>query len=220
MSKKSSKLSIPRKYKNDKLTSVEFNEVVDTINNLVDDVDENGTADAEVVEQLSSQIEELNSYINTQVSPSIDELLSYSRELLGATISNKSYIDTLLEESANLLHVSQGHETRITTVEDLLSSSQRLVESLGLTAHDIPTTNNNVQQDIDSLLAQSAALLDAINTKHEEAISYTETSYTRMKEYVDDSYSRLYGYVEDTTLTFTVEGLRPTYGDNTTINEE
>lgn len=208
MSKKSSKLSIPRKYKNDKLTSVEFNEVVDTINNLVDDVEENGTADAEVVEQLSSQVNELNSYISTQVTPSIDELLSYSRELLGVTKSNKSYIDTLLERSASLLNVSQGHETRITTVEDLLSSSQKLVESLGLTAYDIPTTNNNVQQDIDSLLARSSEILGKIN--------YIETTYatkTYVNENIQTSYNRMYSYVEDTTLTFTIEGIK----DNTQV---
>lgn len=223
MARRSKRLNIDKKYKGDRLYSAEFNEVVDTINDLVDDVAENEANDnlnTEIISSyVTSYVGEVTSYIESYVSPSIDELLARSSELLGLTTSNKQSIDSLLEQSAQLLGISQSHETRITSVEDLLSSSQKLIESLGITATDISTTNNNVQQDIDTLLAQSAALLDAINTKHEEAISYTEASYTRMKEYVDTSYGRLYDYVEDTTLTFTVEGLRPTYGDNTTINE-
>lgn len=224
MARRSKKLSIVKKYKNDKLTSGEFNEVVDTINDLVDDLSYNEAHDNEAIEIMSSYmssyindltsyistyVSEVTSYIESYVSPSIDDLIEQSKVLLNITDNQTTSIEGLLEQSAALLNISQNHETRISSAEELLAASQQLLNEInGRTAYDIPSTNGNVQQDIDTLLAQSAALLGVIETTKSESYNYTNVKFDNMKEYVDNSYNRVYSYVEDTTLTFTIEGIR------------
>ena len=217
MARRSKRLNIDKKYKGDRLYSAEFNEVVDTINDLVDDVAENEANDnlnTEIISSyVTSYVGEVTSYIESYVSPSIDELLIRSSELLGLTTSNKNSIDALLEQSATLLGVSQNHETRITTAEELLAASQELLNEInGRTAYDIPSTNGNVQQDIDSLLSESRRLLGIINDVKDDSYSYINTKIIDVKEqcytHTNTSYNRMYSYVEDTTLTFTIEGMK------------
>lgn len=220
---RSKRLRVPKKSKGDLLTSYEFNEVVDVINDLTYDVSyvsEDTTYITSYIEDkiayvddqvsyINEKVTYVESYIETEISPTIDELLDRSSKLLGITSYNTNSIEGLLAQSAALLGVSQNHETRITSAEELLAASQELLNEInGRTAYDIPSTNGNVQQDIDSLLAQSAALLGVIETTKAESYNYTDIKYDNMKEYVDNSYNRMYSYVEDTTLTFTIEGIR------------
>jgi septal ring factor EnvC (AmiA/AmiB activator) len=193
--KRVEKINIDDKVRGNKLTAEEFNEVKNTVNELIDTHDD----DLDDVEQS----------IET-VQLSIDDLLSQSSQLLSYVNDNKNGIDDLndlLRETAYMLDVHErriitdedllnasvrlvnNHEMRITTVEDLLASSYNLLD--GIDASDIPTTNSNVQQDIDELLLSSQTLLSYFNTEKED-----------IRQYVDDSYNRLYRYVEDTTLTF------------------
>jgi len=199
-------------YVDDKLTYVD--DKLTYVDDKLTYVDETLTHVDQTLTYVDDKVSNITSYVETEISPSIDELLDRSSKLLGITSYNTTSIEGLLAQSAALLGVSQNHETRISSAEELLAASQQLLNEInGRTAYDIPSTNGNVQQDIDTLLAQSAALLGVIETTKSESYNYTNVKYNDMKEYVDNSYDKMYSYVEDTTLTFTIEGIR----DNTYV---
>ena len=166
------KLNIPRKFKGDKLHALEFNDVVDKINEIKNHL--NGPVHDVIINTTSYILDKIN---KTHIALSADKI-----PLVDG--STKSILDELNSIQEKLEITNSQLSSNSSSVEYILSNLDSIGETLGIHTNKIEEIEkelNDVDDKIDS--------------------SYTKAIVTA-KDYADSSYKKLYTHINDTTLTF------------------
>lgn len=166
------KLNIPRKFKGDQLYALEFNDVVDKINEIKNHL--NGP--------VHDVITNTTSYILDKINKAHSTLSADKIPLVDG--STKSVLDELNSIQEKLEITNSQLSSNSSSVEHILSNLDSIGYALGIHTNKIEEIEkelNDVDDKIDS--------------------SYTKAVATS-KDYTDSSYERLYTYINDTSITF------------------
>ena len=166
------KLNIPRKFKGDQLYALEFNDVVDKINEIKNHL--NGPVHDVITNTTSYILDKINKAHST---------LSADKIPL-ADGSSKSILDELNSIQSKINTTNSQISSNSSSIEGILTNLDSIGETLGIHTNKIEEIEkelNDVDDKIDS--------------------SYTKAIVTA-KDYADSSYERLYTHINDTTLTF------------------
>ena len=181
------KLNIPRKFKGDHLYALEFNDVVDKINEIKNHL--NGPVHDVIINTTSYILDKINkahSTLSADKIPLVDG-------------STKSVLDELNSIQEKLEITNSQLSSNSSSVEYILSNLDSIGYALGIHTDKIEEIKNELN-----------AVDDKINSSYNNAVAtskeYTDSSYNNAvassKEYTDSSYERLYTYINDTTITF------------------
>ena len=181
------KLNIPRKFKGDQLYALEFNDVVDKINEIKNHL--NGPVHDVIINTTSYILDKINkahSTLSADKIPLVDG-------------STKSVLDELNSIQEKLEITNSQLSSNSSSVEHILSNLDSIGYALGIHTNKIEEIEkelNDVDDKIDSSYNKAVAL----------SKDYTDSSYNKAvassKEYTDSSYERLYTYINDTSITF------------------
>ena len=166
------KLNIPRKFKGDQLYALEFNDVVNKINEIKNHL--NGPVHEVIINTTSYILDKINkahSTLSADKIPLVDG-------------STKSILDELNSIQEKLEITNSQLSSNSSSIEGILTNLDSIGETLGIHTNKIEEIEkelNDVDDKIDS--------------------SYTKAIVTA-KDYADSSYERLYTHINDTTLTF------------------
>ena len=166
------KLNIPRKFKGDHLYALEFNDVVDKINEIKNHL--NGPVHDVIINTTSYILDKIN---KTHIALSADKI-----PLVDG--SSKSILDELNSIQEKLEITNSQLSSNSSSVEYILTNLDSIGYALGIHTNKIEEIEkelNDVDDKIDS--------------------SYTKAIVTA-KDYTDSSYKKLYTHINDTTLTF------------------
>ena len=181
------KLNIPRKFKGDQLYALEFNDVVDKINEIKNHL--NGPVHDVIINTTSYILDKINkahSTLSADKIPLVDG-------------STKSVLDELNSIQEKLEITNSQLSSNSSSVEHILSNLDSIGYTLGIHTDKIEEIKNELN-----------AVDDKIDSSYNNAVAtskeYTDSSYNNAvatsKEYTDSSYERLYTYINDTTITF------------------
>ena len=166
------KLNIPRKFKGDQLYALEFNDVVNKINEIKNHL--NGPVHDVIINTTS--------YILDKINKAHSALSADNIPL--ADGSSKSILDELNSIQSKINTTNSQISSNSSSIEGILTNLDSIGETLGIHTNKIEEIEkelNDVDDKIDS--------------------SYTKAVATS-KEYTDSSYEKLYTHINDTTLTF------------------
>lgn len=166
------KLNIPRKFKGDKLHALEFNDVVDKINEIKNHL--NGPVHNVIINTTSYILDKIN---KTHIALSADKI-----PLVDG--STKSILDELNSIQSKIDTTNSQISSNSSSIEGILTNLDSIGETLGIHTNKIEEIKNELN-DVD----------DKIDS------SYTKAIVTA-KDYADSSYEKLYTHINDTTLTF------------------
>lgn len=169
-------LIIPRKFKGDTLHALEFNDVVDKINEIRRHL--NGPVHDTITETTSYILGKIN---NVQLSLRADTIPINEN-------STKSILDELNEINIKLNSSDEKISTNSSNINDILSNLDSIGETLGIYGNEI----NDIKEELNTVD-------DKIENSYNAAV---QSSVEQAKEYTDESYTRLYTHINDTTLTF------------------
>ena len=181
------KLNIPRKFKGDHLYALEFNDVVDKINEIKNHL--NGPVHDVMINTTSYILDKIN---KVHISLSADKI-----PLVDG--STKSILDELNSIQEKLEITNSQLSSNSSSVEHILLNLDSIGYTLGIHTDKIEEIKNELN-----------AVDDKIDSSYNKAVAtskdYTDSSYNNAvatsKEYTDSSYERLYTYINDTTITF------------------
>ena len=166
------KLNIPRKFKGDQLYALEFNDVVDKINEIKNHL--NGPVHDVIINTTSYILDKINKAHSTLSADKIPLVDGSSKSILDELNSIQSKINTTNSQISS----------NSSSIEGILTNLDSIGETLGIHTNKIEEIEkelNDVDDKIDS--------------------SYTKAIVTA-KDYADSSYEKLYTHINDTTLTF------------------
>ena len=166
------KLNIPRKFKGDKLHAMEFNDVVDKINEIKNHL--NGPVHDAMINTTSYILDKINkahSALSADKIPLVDG-------------SSKSILDELNSIQEKLEITNSQISSNSSSIEYILSNLDSIGETLGIHTNKIEEIEKELN-DVD----------DKIDSSYNKAI-------VEANDYTDSSYERLYTHINDTTLTF------------------
>ena len=166
------KLNIPRKFKGDHLYALEFNDVVDKINEIKNHL--NGPIHDVMINTTSyilDKIHKAHSALSADKIPLIDG-------------STKSVLDELNSIQEKLEITNSQLSSNSSSIEGILTNLDSIGETLGI--------HTNKIEEIEKELNDVGDKIDS---------SYTKAIVTA-KDYADSSYEKLYTHINDTTLTF------------------
>lgn len=181
------KLNIPRKFKGDHLYALEFNDVVDKINEIKNHL--NGPVRDTMINTTSYILDKIN---KTHIALSADKI-----PLVDG--STKSVLDELNSIQEKLEITNSQLSSNSSSVEYILSNLDSIGYALGIHTNKIEEIEkelNDVDDKIDSSYTK------AIVTAKDYADSSYNKAVASSKDYTDSSYERLYTYINDTSLTF------------------
>ena len=166
------KLNIPRKFKGDQLYALEFNDVVDKINEIKNHL--NGPVHDVIINTTSYILDKINkvhSTLSADKIPLVDG-------------STKSVLDELNSIQEKLEITNSQLSSNSSSVEHILSNLDSISDALGIHTDKIEEIKNELN-----------AVDDKIDSSYNKAVATS-------KEYTDSSYERLYTYINDTSITF------------------
>ena len=166
------KLNIPRKFKGDQLYALEFNDVVDKINEIKNHL--NGPVHDVIIDTTSYILYKINkahSALSADKIPLIDG-------------STKSVLDELNSIQEKLEITNSQLSSNSSSIEGILTNLDSIGETLGIHTNKIEEIEKELN-DVD----------DKIDSSYTKAI-------VAAKDYADSSYEKLYTHINDTTLTF------------------
>lgn len=166
------KLNIPRKFKGDHLYALEFNDVVDKINEIKNHL--NGPVHDVIINTTSYILDKIN---KTHIALSADKI-----PLVDG--STKSILDELNSIQEKLEITNSQLSSNSSSVEYILSNLDSIGETLGIHTNKIEEIEKELN-DVD----------DKIDSSYNKAVASS-------KDYADSSYEKLYTHINDTTLTF------------------
>ena len=166
------KLNIPRKFKGDQLYALEFNDVVDKINEIKNHL--NGPVHDAIINTTSYILDKINKAHSTLSADKIPLVDGSTKSILDELNSIQSKIDTTNSQiSSNSL-----------SIEGILTNLDSIGETLGIHTNKIEEIEKELN-DVD----------DKIDSSYTKAV-------VEANDYTDSSYERLYTHINDTTLTF------------------
>ena len=165
-------LNIPRKFKGDQLYALEFNDVVDKINEIKNHL--NGPVHDAMINTTSYILDKIN---KAHIALSADEI-----PLVDG--STKSILDELNSIQSRIDTTNSQISSNSSSIEDILSNLNSIGDTLGIHADKIEEIENELN-DVD----------DKIETSYNKAVAAAN-------DYTDSSYEKLYTHINDTTLTF------------------
>lgn len=165
-------LNIPRKFKGDQLYALEFNDVVDKINEIKNHL--NGPVHDAMINTTSYILDKIN---KVNITLSADDI-----PLVDG--SSKSILDELNNIQTRLDTTNSQISSNSSSIEDIMSNLNSIGETLGIHTDKIEEIENELN-DVD----------DKIDTSYNKAVAAA-------KDYTDSSYEKLYTHINDTTLTF------------------
>ena len=166
------KLNIPRKFKGDQLYALEFNDVVNKINEIKNHL--NGPVHDVIINTTSYILDKINkahSTLSADKIPLVDG-------------SSKSILDELNSIQEKLEITNSQLSSNSSSVEYILSNLDSIGYALGIHTNKIEEIEKELN-DVD----------DKIDSSYTKAI-------VAAKDYADSSYEKLYTHINDTTLTF------------------
>ena len=166
------KLNIPRKFKGDQLYALEFNDVVDKINEIKNHL--NGPVHDVIINTTSYILDKINkahSTLSADKIPLVDG-------------STKSVLDELNSIQEKLEITNSQLSSNSSSIEGILTNLDSIGETLGIHTNKIEEIEKELN-DVD----------DKIDSSYTKAI-------VAAKDYADSSYEKLYTHINDTTLTF------------------
>ena len=166
------KLNIPRKFKGDQLYALEFNDVVDKINEIKNHL--NGPVHDAIINTTSYILDKINKAHSALSADNIPLADGSSKSILDELNSIQSKINTTNSQISSNSSSIEGILTNLDSISDALGIHTNKIE-------EIEKELNDVDDKIDS--------------------SYTKAIVTA-KDYADSSYEKLYTHINDTTLTF------------------
>lgn len=165
-------LNIPKKFKGDKLHAMEFNDVVDKINEIKDHL--NGKVRDTMINTTSYILDKINKAHSVLSADNIPLADGSSKSILDELNSIQSKIDTTNNQISS----------NSSSIEGILTNLDSIGETLGIHTNKIEEIEKELN-DVD----------DKIDSSYNRAI-------VTAKGYADSSYERLYTHINDTTLTF------------------
>lgn len=165
-------LNIPKKFKGDKLHAMEFNDVVDKINEIKDHL--NGKVRDTMINTTSYILDKINKAHSVLSADNIPLADGSSKSILDELNSIQSKIDTTNSQISS----------NSSSIEGILTNLDSIGETLGIHTNKIEEIEKELN-DVD----------DKIDSSYNRAVSAA-------KDYTDSSYERLYTHINDTTLTF------------------
>lgn len=169
-------LNIPRKFKGDQLYALEFNDVVDKINEIKNHL--NGPVHDAMINTTSYILDKIN---NVQLSLSADTIPINED-------SSKTILDELNDINIKLNSSAEKISTNSSNINDILANLDSIGETLGIYGNEI----NDMKEELNTVD-------ERIENSYNAAVQW---SVEQAKEYTDESYTRLYTHINDTTLTF------------------
>ena len=166
------KLNIPRKFKGDKLHALEFNDVVDKINEIKNHL--NGPVSDTMINTTSYILDKINKAHSALSADKIPLADGSSKSILDELNSIQSKIDT----------TSSQISSNSSSIESILTNLDSIGETLGIHTNKIEEIEKELN-DVD----------DKIDSSYNKAVASS-------KDYADSSYEKLYTHINDTTLTF------------------
>ena len=166
------KLNIPRKFKGDKLHALEFNDVVDKINEIKNHL--NGPVHDAIINTTSYILDKIN---KVHISLSADKI-----PLVDG--STKSILDELNSIQSKIDTTNSQISSNSSSIEGILTNLDSIGETLGIHTNKIEEIEKELN-DVD----------DKIDSSYTKAI-------VAANDYTDSSYEKLYTHINDTTLTF------------------
>ena len=166
------KLNIPRKFKGDKLHALEFNDVVDKINEIKNHL--NGPVRDTMINTTSYILDKIN---KTHIALSADKI-----PLVDG--STKSILDELNSIQEKLEITNSQLSSNSSSIEGILTNLDSIGETLDIHTNKIEEIEKELN-DVD----------DKIDSSYNKAVASS-------KDYADSSYEKLYTHINDTTLTF------------------
>ena len=166
------KLNIARKFKGDQLYALEFNDVVDKINEIKNHL--NGPVHDAIINTTSYILDKINKAHSALSADNIPLADGSSKSILDELNSIQSKINTTNSQISSNSSSIEGILTNLDSISDALGIHTNKIE-------EIEKELNDVDDKIDS--------------------SYTKAIVTA-KDYADSSYEKLYTHINDTTLTF------------------
>ena len=166
------KLNIPRKFKGDQLHALEFNDVIDKINEIKNHL--NGPVHDAIINTTSYILDKINkahSALSADKIPLVDG-------------STKSILDELNSIQSKIDTTNSQISSNSSSVEYILSNLDSIGETLGIHTNKIEEIEKELN-DVD----------DKIDSSYTKAVASS-------KDYTDSSYEKLYTHINDTTLTF------------------
>lgn len=166
------KLNISRKFKGDQLYALEFNDVVDKINEIKNHL--NGPVHDVIINTTSYILDKINkahSTLSADKIPLVDG-------------STKSVLDELNSIQEKLEITNSQLSSNSLSVEYILSNLDSISYALGIHTDKIEEIKNELN-----------AVDDKIDSSYNKAVASS-------KDYTDSSYERLYTYINDTSITF------------------
>ena len=166
------KLNIPRKFKGDQLYALEFNDVVNKINEIKNHL--NGPVHDVIINTTSYILDKINkahSTLSADKIPLVDG-------------STKSVLDELNSIQEKLEITNSQISSNSSSIEGILTNLDSIGETLGIHTNKIEEIEKELN-DVD----------DKIDSSYTKAI-------VAAKDYADSSYEKLYTHINDTTLTF------------------
>ena len=169
-------LNIPRKFKGDQLYALEFNDVVDKINEIKNHL--NGPVHDAMINTTSYILDKIN---NVQLSLRADTIPINED-------SSKTILDELNDINIKLNSSAEKISTNSSNINDILANLDSIGETLGIYGNEI----NDMKDELNTVD-------ERIENSYNAAV---QSSVEQAKEYTDESYTRLYTHINDTTLTF------------------
>ena len=166
-------LNIPRKFKGDQLYALEFNDVVDKINEIQEYLNVNN----------KGVILDTTSYILDKIENAKISLIASNVKMTEG--SARSILDEINDIQYHLNIAENKATDNAADIENINISINNIAESLGFISNEIQTTYESAKSYAD----------EVSETAYTRAV---ESS----KKYTDSSYERLYTHINDTTLTF------------------
>ena len=166
------KLNIPRKFKGDQLYALEFNDVVDKINEIKNHL--NGPVHDAIINTTSYILDKINkahSALSADKIPLVDG-------------STKSILDELNSIQSKIDTTNSQISSNSSSIEGILTNLDSIGETLGIHTNKIEEIEKELN-DVD----------DKIDSSYTKAVASS-------KDYTDSSYEKLYTHINDTTLTF------------------
>ena len=166
-------LSISKKFKGERLTAIEFNSVVDKINEVQEYLNVNN----------KGIILDTTSYILDKIENAKISLIASNVKM--AEGSTRSILDEINDIQYHLNITENKAADNAADIEDINTSINNIAETLGFISNEIQTTYESAKSYAD----------EVSETAYTKAV---ESS----KKYTDESYTKLYTHINDTTLTF------------------
>ena len=166
------KLNIPRKFNGDKLHALEFNDVVDKINEIKNHL--NGPVRDTMINTTSYILDKINKAHSALSADKIPLADGSSKSILDELNSIQSKIDTTNSQISS----------NSSSIESILTNLDSIGETLGIHTNKIEEIEKELN-DVD----------DKIDSSYNKAVASS-------KDYADSSYEKLYTHINDTTLTF------------------